>query len=335
MTNTNTPAAPKIFQSLVDMQLEISTTGIAKSLSAVDKKGKELYKARSIDSVYNLLSPLFARFGIVVGLHCLSKEREAVQTQYSIQYQTFVTVEYTFTSSLDGSTHKVTVIGEAFDHSDKGIAKAMAMAFKYACFQVFCIPVCEDPDSIVHDKISNDEYQNSQKNTHYSSQPYQNGGQQHQNGQQQRQNSQQGTNNRQNRNNGQQDTNTQQNQSNNQQQSCITRDQANQLINVIRQAGQDPAKILVRYKISKFSELSVQDFNVVMTSVQRFIEEQHQINSQPQEFNNQYDNRQGNYSWYGNSRFEWQCSWDCLLPAGSIQRFFHSGRNQIYNEHIK
>lgn len=281
MTNTNTPAAPKIFQSLVDMQLEISTTGIAKSLSAVDKKGKELYKARSIDSVYNLLSPLFARFGIVVGLHCLSKEREAVQTQYSIQYQTFVTVEYTFTSSLDGSTHKVTVIGEAFDHSDKGIAKAMAMAFKYACFQVFCIPVCEDPDSIVHDKISNDEYQNSQQNTHYSSQPYQNGGQQQQNGQQ-------GTNNRQNRNNGQQQ--------NNQQQSCITRDQANQLINVIRQAGQDPAKILVRYKISKFSELSVQDFNVVMTSVQRFIEEQHQINSQPQEFNNQYDNRQGNYS---------------------------------------
>ena len=79
MTNTNTPAAPKIFQSLVDMQLEISTTGIAKSLSAVDKKGKELYKARSIDSVYNLLSPLFARFGIVVGLHCLSKEREAAQ----------------------------------------------------------------------------------------------------------------------------------------------------------------------------------------------------------------------------------------------------------------
>ena len=40
-------------------------------------------------------------------------------------------------------------IGEGMDSGDKATNKAMAIAFKYACFQVFCIPTEEmnDPDS--------------------------------------------------------------------------------------------------------------------------------------------------------------------------------------------
>ena len=160
--------APQIFSALVAMQSEISETGIAKTLSAKDKEGKELYKARGIDAVYNLLSPLFAKYSIVIGFTCLTKEREAVQTRYNIQYQTFLTVEYSFTSAADGSCHKITVFGEANDHGDKGTAKALSMAFKCACFQVFCIPVCEDPDATVSEKISNEEYRNSKQDVRHS-----------------------------------------------------------------------------------------------------------------------------------------------------------------------
>ena len=129
MTSTNN--APHILKALSAMQMEISETGLAKDLPAIDKSGKELYKARGIDAVYNLLSPLFGKHGIVLGVNCLKKEREAVQTKFSIQYQTFLTVEYTFSSCEDGSKHSITVFGEASDHGDKGTAKALSMAFKW------------------------------------------------------------------------------------------------------------------------------------------------------------------------------------------------------------
>lgn len=48
----------------------------------------------------------------------------------------------------DGSFIETVLLGEAMDTGDKAINKAMAIAYKYLCFQVFCIPVedMEDPD---------------------------------------------------------------------------------------------------------------------------------------------------------------------------------------------
>ena len=45
------------------------------------------------------------------------------------------------------------VIGEGMDSGDKATNKAMAIAYKYACFQTFCIPTEEmkDPDSECHE----------------------------------------------------------------------------------------------------------------------------------------------------------------------------------------
>ena len=42
------------------------------------------------------------------------------------------------------------------DSGDKATNKAMSIAFKYACFQVFCIPTEEmvDPDAECHEVIS-------------------------------------------------------------------------------------------------------------------------------------------------------------------------------------
>jgi hypothetical protein len=58
------------------------------------------------------------------------------------------TIKYTFYAE-DGSSVSATVIGEGMDSGDKATNKAMSIAFKYACFQVFCIPTEEmkDPDA--------------------------------------------------------------------------------------------------------------------------------------------------------------------------------------------
>ena len=53
----------------------------------------------------------------------------------------------------DGSSIEAVVIGEGMDSGDKASNKALAVAFKYACFQVFCIPTEEmkDPDAECHE----------------------------------------------------------------------------------------------------------------------------------------------------------------------------------------
>lgn len=45
------------------------------------------------------------------------------------------------------------MVGEGMDSGDKASNKALAVAFKYACFQVFCIPTEEmkDPDEESHE----------------------------------------------------------------------------------------------------------------------------------------------------------------------------------------
>ena len=57
-------------------------------------------------------------------------------------------IKYIFYAE-DGSSIEAIVIGEGMDSGDKATNKAMAIAMKYAMFQVFCIPTEEmkDPDS--------------------------------------------------------------------------------------------------------------------------------------------------------------------------------------------
>ena len=54
-------------------------------------------------------------------------------------------IKYTFYAE-DGSNVSAVVIGEGMDSGDKATNKAMSIAFKYACFQVFCIPTEEMKD---------------------------------------------------------------------------------------------------------------------------------------------------------------------------------------------
>jgi hypothetical protein len=64
------------------------------------------------------------------------------------------------------------VVGEGMDSADKSSNKAMAVAFKYACFQVFCIPTEEmtndDPDAYSpEDSVKADKQPTQNELKHY------------------------------------------------------------------------------------------------------------------------------------------------------------------------
>ena len=118
-----------------------------------DKNAQQGFMYRGIDAVMNAINPALIKHHLFVVPEVLEQTREERQTSrggnliYSI-----CKIKYTFYAE-DGSFVTATVIGEGMDSGDKATNKAMSIAFKYACFQVFCIPTEEmvDPDAECHD----------------------------------------------------------------------------------------------------------------------------------------------------------------------------------------
>ena len=105
------------------------------------------YKYRSIDAVMNAMHPAMAKHNVFVTPEVLEQTREDRTSKTGGPMIYSVTkVRYTFYTD-DGSQVTATVIGEGMDRGDKSMNKAMSAAFKYALFQVFCIPTEEMVDS--------------------------------------------------------------------------------------------------------------------------------------------------------------------------------------------
>lgn len=125
---------------------------IIKDCPAIDKGQKNAqqnFMYRGIDAVMNVFQPLLAKHKVFVVPEVLESHREERQTKNggNLIY-TVLKVKYTFFAD-DGSSVSAVVQGEGMDSADKSSNKAMSVAFKYACFQVFCIPTEEmkDPDA--------------------------------------------------------------------------------------------------------------------------------------------------------------------------------------------
>ena len=104
---------------------------------------------RGIDDVMNALQPLLAKNKVFIVPEILEQMREE-RTSYkggNLIYS-ICKIKYKFYAE-DGSSIEAITIGEGMDSGDKATNKAMAIAMKYALFQVFCIPTDEmkDPDS--------------------------------------------------------------------------------------------------------------------------------------------------------------------------------------------
>lgn len=129
---------------------------VMKEIGAIGKTSKNQQQGfmfRGIDAVYNAINPALINNGIFIVPEILEQTREERQTKsgnnliYSV-----CKIKYTFYAA-DGSSIEAVVIGEGMDSGDKATNKAMSIAFKYACFQVFCIPTEEmvDPDAECHE----------------------------------------------------------------------------------------------------------------------------------------------------------------------------------------
>ena len=130
--------------------------GVMEEVGAISKSKKNQQQGfmyRGIDDVMNALQPALIKHGVFVVPNILDQIREERQTKSggSVTYS-ICTIKYTFYAE-DGSYVESVVIGEGMDSGDKATNKSMAIAFKYACFQVFCIPTEEmkDPDAEVHE----------------------------------------------------------------------------------------------------------------------------------------------------------------------------------------
>jgi len=128
---------------------------IGKDAEAKNLSGKTMYKFRGIDDVYNALNPVMAELGIFIVPEVLDQKREErLSVNKSTLIYSIVTVKFTMFAP-DGSSVSGITIGEGMDSGDKATNKAMSIAMKYFCFEVFCIPTEEmkDPDAEVHEVL--------------------------------------------------------------------------------------------------------------------------------------------------------------------------------------
>lgn len=147
LENAEEIKAPLIYQKIIDVMNDCPA--IAKD----SKNQQQGFKYRGVDAVMNVLNPLFRKHGVFAVPYVTYNNREDRTTKSggNLIY-TSLGVEYRFYAA-DGSCVTACVQGEGMDSADKSSNKAMAVAFKYACFQVLCIPTEEfvDPDADSHE----------------------------------------------------------------------------------------------------------------------------------------------------------------------------------------
>lgn len=146
---------PEIYRVIATVARELSVAGISKSR----KNAQQGFNFRGIDEVLNALSPIMVEAGLIIIPRMISREcqERATKSGGSLFY-VVVCAEFDFVAIIDGSKVTVRMFGEAMDSGDKATNKAMSIAYKYAAFQTFCIPIegfGEDPDATTHDVAHN------------------------------------------------------------------------------------------------------------------------------------------------------------------------------------
>ena len=135
---------------------------ISKCMEEIGAVGKDAvnkqqgFKYRGIDAVMNAINPALVKNHVFIVPEVLEQERqERTTNKGAALIYSICRIKYTFYAE-DGSSIEAITVGEGMDSGDKATNKAMAIAFKYACFQVFCIPTEEmkDPDSETPDPVA-------------------------------------------------------------------------------------------------------------------------------------------------------------------------------------
>lgn len=127
-----------IHKAMVAIAKEIAAEGIGKSRKNVQQG----YNFRGVDEVMNTFSPILSKNSVYVIPKYQNRQFfERTTMKGGVLFYVLVEGEFTFTHE-DGSSIIVgPFFGEAMDSADKATNKAMAVAYKYAMFQTFCVPL--------------------------------------------------------------------------------------------------------------------------------------------------------------------------------------------------
>ena len=137
------------------MNIYETISAVMADVGAIGKNSKnpqQGFMYRGIDAVMNALNPAMVKYHLFVVPEVLEQTREERTTSKGgLLIYSICKIKFTFYAQ-DGSCVTAVVIGEGMDSGDKATNKAMSVAYKYACFQTFCIPTEEmkDPDAECH-----------------------------------------------------------------------------------------------------------------------------------------------------------------------------------------
>lgn len=123
---------------------------VMKQVGAVkkgDRNKSQGYVFRGVDAVVNAVYPAMVEHGVIVQPNVRDFQYGSVEVgkDRTIMGHARVIVEYTFTSTEDGSAITASAAGEAFDSGDKATPKAMSVALRTALLQSLMLPT-DDPE---------------------------------------------------------------------------------------------------------------------------------------------------------------------------------------------
>lgn len=135
--------APAVLLGIRQVIEAFSQNGIAKN----HKNESQGFKFRGVDDVLNRMGQELVAAHLVIVPNISKREvYERTNSRGNPIFFVSIEVDYTIYSTLDGSSVTCRAPGEAMDSGDKATNKALSIAYKYMAFQLFAIPIAEDPD---------------------------------------------------------------------------------------------------------------------------------------------------------------------------------------------
>lgn len=142
-----TSATPHVLTGIQQVMSAFAEKGIGKN----HKNEQQGFKFRGIDDVMNRMAQHLVEANLVIIPRVVDRQvQERVNSRGNPLFYVTVTVDFSILSTVDGSHVICTVPGEAMDSGDKATNKALSIAYKYMAFQLFAIPIDEDPDATTH-----------------------------------------------------------------------------------------------------------------------------------------------------------------------------------------
>jgi hypothetical protein len=137
-------------------QIYTALNNVMRDVGAVKKNDRnevQRFMFRGVDAVVNAVYPALLEHGVTVSPNVRSYDYGTVEVGQGERRKPMgharVVVEYTFTSTEDGSAVTASAAGEAMDSGDKATPKAMSVALRTALLQSLMLPT-DDPEPDAH-----------------------------------------------------------------------------------------------------------------------------------------------------------------------------------------